>query len=233
MVLSPDQRLKNLDERCLDIVAEQFKKHINLIGIHLRDARNLLLAVKEDDRILAKGAIVLASAALEANLEYFCQLAIEIRNLYKPNLYLPPELYYLKGVEAFIDEKGELRERPQRQRLEERLVIVPKLLGKAFNRDYQPSKSRSAAFKKLRNTIERRDAIIHPRWDRYLQEMGWFEAAEANRRSGQSLPLSRNPRPRCRDHRAWSRRPYRQAGQKISGCGQIPVPPGFGSARDL
>jgi hypothetical protein len=175
----PDRRLKKIDEICLNIVAEQFQKHINLVGVHLRDARNLLLAVKKDDRILAKGAIVLASAAIEANLEYFCQLAIEIRNVYKHELYLPPELFYLKGVEAFIDEKGELRERPQRQKLEERLLIVPKLLGKAFDRDYQLSKTKSAAFKKLRNTIERRDAIIHPRWDKYLEQIGWFEAAEA------------------------------------------------------
>src|SRR5438552_9936422 len=132
MELTPDPRLKNLDERCVDIVAEQFKKHINLVGIHLRDARNLLQAVKENDRVLAKGVIVLASAALEANLEYLCQVAIEIRNVYKHDLYLPPELFYLKGAEAFIDEKGGLRERPQRQALEKRLVVVPKLLGKAF-----------------------------------------------------------------------------------------------------
>jgi len=38
---------------------------------------------------------------------------------------------------------------------------------------------RSAGFRKLIRTIERRDTLIHPRWDRYLPRVGRWEAAEA------------------------------------------------------
>ena len=55
---------------------------------------------------------------------------------------------------------------------------MPSLLAKTLQRKYE-LKTRSAAFRKLTNTITRRDAIIHPRIDRYVSQLGWWEAAEA------------------------------------------------------
>jgi hypothetical protein len=31
----------------------------------------------------------------------------------------------------------------------------------------------------MRRTIARRDAIVHPTWNRYVSMVGWWEAAEA------------------------------------------------------
>jgi hypothetical protein len=68
--------------------------------------------------------------------------------------------------------------RQLRQSLEERLRTVPDLLARAVGRRYTLPVS-SMPIKKLRKTIQRRDAIIHPRWNRYVHNVGLHEAAEA------------------------------------------------------
>ena len=45
-ILPPDPRLINVDESLLEAIFEHFTPNVNLIGIHLRDARNILMAVK-------------------------------------------------------------------------------------------------------------------------------------------------------------------------------------------
>ena len=48
-----------------------------------------------------------------------------------------------------------------------------------------------------------------------------------------SVPLSRNPRPRRRDHRRWRRRSDQQAGQKYLGCRQVSLRAAQRNPRDL
>jgi hypothetical protein len=45
------------DEKVVEIVFEQFQKNINLIGVHLRDARNLLVGIPTSLPALSKAAI--------------------------------------------------------------------------------------------------------------------------------------------------------------------------------
>jgi hypothetical protein len=74
-----DPRLKNIDDELVEIVAEEFKENIDLVGIRLRDARNMLASVKElnDDGVLSKAAILLSCAALESNLAYLSKVGIK------------------------------------------------------------------------------------------------------------------------------------------------------------
>ena len=176
--LPNDPRLQNIDNELVEIVAQEFKQNIDLVGIHLRDARNILVALKKkDDGVLAKAALLLAAAALESNLIYLSKITLRFADK-RPKLFLKPQLDYLKGLEETIDERGQIVERSLKQSLEERLQIVPTLLARAVARSYKLP-VRSSALKKLRRTIERRDAIVHPRWDKYVPQLGWWEAAEA------------------------------------------------------
>jgi hypothetical protein len=171
--LPPDPRLR-------DLIGDHFKANINLLGIHLRDARNMLHAVKKSDgfdRVFAKAVVILSGAALEANLTYLSDLCLTIAKT-KHGLYVQGQLDYLRGQEEYINDKGDIRTRPVKQRLEEKLKTVPTLLGRAMNRDYEFPKSVSA-HRKLHETIAYRDAIAHPRWDRYAHSVGWYEAAQA------------------------------------------------------
>jgi len=77
-----------------------------------------------------------------------------------------------------IDERGKIVKKPIKQSLLERLEVVPSLLARAVEREYKLPVN-SSPFKKLLRTIERRDAIVHPRWDKYVAQSGWWEAAEA------------------------------------------------------
>jgi len=174
-----DPRLKNIDQEIVDIFFQEFKRNIDLVAIHLRDARNMLHGARqvEDDRVLGKAALLLAAAALESNLVYLSGVALQIAEKRAEALVLP-QIRYLKGVGEVIDENGKAVEIVIKQSLGERLQIVPALLARTIKRTYQLRTS-SAAFKKLRRTIERRDAIVHPRWDRYVAQLGWWEAAEA------------------------------------------------------
>lgn len=177
--LPPDPRLLNIDNALVEIIADHFKQNVNLVGIHLRDARNMLHGVKDDgefDRAFAKAVVILSAAALEANLTHLSDLCLTIARS-RQDLYARPQLDFLRGTEEYVNEKGDIRTRPVKQRLEEKLKAVPALLGRAMNRDYQfPSRS---AQRKLSETIAYRDAIVHPRWDRYVQSLGWYEAAQA------------------------------------------------------
>jgi len=177
-VNTPQQPKAKFDQKVVEIVFEQFKKNINLIGVHLRDARNLLVGMPTSSPILSKAAIVLASAALEANLAYFCSLALRVAETYKPKLFNNAELYFLRREEPFIDEKGTMKTRPQKQTLEKRLTATPALLGRCFERAFQFPKKGSLG-PKLRNLVRRRDCIAHPSWDAYLDRVGLNESAEA------------------------------------------------------
>jgi hypothetical protein len=65
----------------------------------------------------------------------------------------------------------------QAQPLSDRLLIVPKLLGKAFGREFTMPVSEPIG-DRLDFIIEKRDALIHPSWDRY-PEVGIEDAADA------------------------------------------------------
>lgn len=174
-----DPRLKNVDQEIVEIVFQEFKRNVDLVGIHLRDARNMLHGVREvaDDRVLGKATLLLAAAALESNLAYLSGVALRIAQE-RAGTLIPPQIRYLTGVSEVIDENGKVVETATRQSLGERLQIVPVLLARTIQRTYQ-LKTGSAAFKKLFRTIERRDPIVHPRWDKYVARLGWWEAAEA------------------------------------------------------
>jgi len=174
-----DPRLKNIDNELTEIVFEEFQKNVDLVAIHLRDARNLLYGVGqlEGDKVLSRAAILLAAAALESNLIYLSGIAIEIAKN-RAGVLIPPQVRYLQGIDKTIDDNGRIVEKPARQSLGERLQIVPSLLARAIGRQYTLPRS-SAGFRKLARTIQRRDAIVHPRWDKYAAHLGWWEAAEA------------------------------------------------------
>jgi hypothetical protein len=172
--LPRDPRLENVDNELVEIVFEEFKSNVDLVGIHLRDARNILYSLKslKEPAVLSKAAILLACAALESNLAYLSKVAIRFGEK-RPELYLPPQTDYLYGVQETIDERGEIVKKPIKQSLLERLEVVPSLLARAVKREYKLPVN-SSPFKKLLRTIERRDAIVHPRWDKYVAQSGWW-----------------------------------------------------------
>jgi hypothetical protein len=177
--LPNDPRLENVDEEIAEVVFQEFQRNMDLVAIHLRDARNMLYGVREDtgDGALCKATLLLAAAALESNLVYLSGVAIRIAET-KTERLLPPQIRYLKGIEEVVNENGRVVEKPARQSLGDRLQIVPALLARTVQRTYK-LKTTSAAFMKLMKTIGRRDAIVHPRADRYITQLGWWEAAEA------------------------------------------------------
>jgi hypothetical protein len=174
--LPPDPRLLNLDGELLEAAGELALSNTNLTFLHLRDARELLRNCGED-RVLAKATIALASAALEANLAHLSAIGLKFDTV-RPTIYTTPQLDFLRGYEEVINDRGDIVCRPLRDSLEQRMKAIPNLLARAVGRRYV-LRSRSSAIHKLRRTIDRRDAIVHPRWDRYLDRAGWYEAAEA------------------------------------------------------
>jgi hypothetical protein len=176
--LSPDPRLQNINNELVEIVVEQFQSDIDLVFLHLRDARNILAGVaNKETRALAKAAILLASAGLESNLVYLSRIGVRFAEKH-PRLFAAPQLQFLRGAEKAIDDNGQIVERPLKQPLSQRLRVVPTLLARVIGREYR-LRTDSASYRKLQRTIQRRDAIVHPRWDRYVTEVGWWEAAEA------------------------------------------------------
>jgi len=171
-----DPRLENLDQELLRISGDRFLGAGDLTMLHLRDAR-LLLPDTRGNRVLSKACIVLASAALESNLSFLSDLGVAFAEA-RPHTFAIAQREFLAGRRTVVDDEGKVVQKRLKQTLEERLSIVPTLLGRAMHRPYELP-VRSAAIRKLRATLNRRDAIIHPRWDRYLREAGWFEAAEA------------------------------------------------------
>jgi hypothetical protein len=169
----------SIDNALVEISYEEHVKNVELAAIHLRDARNILYSIPElnDNRALSKAAILLAAAALESNLNYLSRLALRFAET-RPKLFSRPHLEFLSGTEDAIDENGRPVQKSRHQALIERIQLVPTLLARAVGRRYVLPK-RSAPGRKLLRTIERRDAIVHPKWDRYLASVGWWEAAEA------------------------------------------------------
>jgi|SRR5579871_6184250 hypothetical protein len=174
-----DSRLQDIDHELTEIVFQEFQKNIDLVAIHLRDARNMLYGAGEldGDRVIGRAALLLAAAALESNLVYLSGIAVEIAKK-RLGVLNPPQVRYLQGIEKAVDENGRIIEKPARQSLSERIQIVPSLLARVIGRKYTLPRE-SAGFRKLLRTIERRDALVHPRWDRFAAEIGWWEAAEA------------------------------------------------------
>jgi hypothetical protein len=176
-----DPRIKNVDNELVKVAFEEFKQNIDLVGIHLRDARNILYALNaeglKDERVLSKAAILLAAAALDSNLAYISRIALGFAEK-RPGKYLPPQLDYLRGITEKVDDRGQLVKFRLKQSLVERLRLVPTLLAKSIDREFKLADD-SAASRKLRRMIERRDAIAHPRWDKYVVDTGRWEAAEA------------------------------------------------------
>jgi hypothetical protein len=166
-----DPRLKDIDQEVVEIVFQEFQRNIDLVAIHLRDARNMLDGAKglKDDGVLAKAALLLAAAALESNLIYLSGIALRAAER-RPGLLHPPQLRYLRGIEEEIDDNGKIIQKPARQSLAERLQVVPSLLARTIARKYELH-TKSAFFRKLSRMIERRDAIVHPRWDKYVREL--------------------------------------------------------------
>jgi hypothetical protein len=163
----------------IQIAFEEHEKNVELALIHLRDARNILYSIPDlhDNRALSKSAILLATSALESNLTYLAGIALRFIEA-RPGKFSKPHTAFVRGIELTIDENGRLVERRVHQTLLERMRIVPEILARAIDRHFVLS-SRSAAAKKMRRTIARRDAIIHPTWNRYVSMVGWWEAAEA------------------------------------------------------
>ena len=183
MSLPINPLLKNLDHELLEVAGRQALLNSDLMFLHLRDSRELVRACggpgKQDgsNKVLAKGAIVLAAAALEANLVHLTSIAEKFAQA-RPSLFATPQLEYIRGKRTTVDEQGNIVTRKVKSSLEHRLRVLPDLLAKAVNRRYVLPEH-SVVIRKLRRTIERRDAIVHPRWDRYLMQAGWYEAAEA------------------------------------------------------
>jgi hypothetical protein len=176
-----DPRIKNVDDELVEVASQEYTQNIDLVGIHLRDARNILYALNEDglkdERALSKAAILLAAAALESNLAYISRIALGFAEK-RPDKYVGPQLDYLRGITEKVDDRGQLVKSRLRQPLAERLSVVPTLLAKSIDREFKLADD-GATSKKLRRMIDRRDAIAHPRWDKYVADTGRWEAAEA------------------------------------------------------
>src|SRR4029077_12957951 len=142
-----DPRLKNVDNQLAEIVFQEFKRNIDLVGIHLRDARNMYYGARalKNDRVLGKAALLLAAAALESNLVYLSGIALQIAEN-RPGILISPQIRYLKGKEEIIDDNGKIVEVSTRQSLGQRLQVVPSLLARAMGRKYE-LRTGSAAFK--------------------------------------------------------------------------------------
>jgi hypothetical protein len=159
----------------LHISEELIHLGLDRIFLHLRDARELLQLA--DHSVMAKATIILASAALESNLAHLT-LRAQAFGKARPGLYSREQSDYLAGKQTIITDRGTLKEISQRQSLEERLQVVPDLVARAFDLRYELPKS-GEMIRKLRRTIELRDSIIHPRWDKYLPNVTALEAAQA------------------------------------------------------
>ena len=171
-----------LEIKLTEISGEIYKQNVSLVGMHLRDAINLLESMRripESGRpdLLAKACILFAAAGLETNLSYFCTLALAISEAAPESIYKEPEIEYLKAVQTTFSKDGKLSLDKQAQPLSDRLLIVPKLLGKALGREFSMPTNEPIG-DRLRFAIEKRDALIHPSWDRY-PEVGITDAADA------------------------------------------------------
>lgn len=159
------------ERKILELSGETYRRNVYLLGMHLRDATSTLHTLRslsDFDRpdLLANATILFATAGLEGNLSYFSTLALAVSEAATEPIYKAHELEYLRAVQEQYLKVAELTPKQQTQSLSDRLRIVPKLLGRAFGREYQLIAG-ERGLERLRNAIERRDAIIHPSWDKY------------------------------------------------------------------
>ena len=173
---------ESFNVRLTEISGEIYEQQVYLVGMHLRDAINVLNTLRtipESARpdLLARVCLLFAVAGLETNLSYYCTLALAIAEATPESIYKEPEIEYLKAVQTKFLNDAELKVGNQPQPLADRLLIVPRLLGKAFQRDFTMPTSEPVG-DRLRYAIEKRDALIHPSWDRY-PEVGMRDAADA------------------------------------------------------
>ena len=164
-----------IDNEMVQVFGDIAQAGIDRIFMHLRDAREAGRGANIP--LLAKATVILSCAALESNLAHLTQRALAAAKA-RPQLYSREQLEYLSGTKQSITDRGAVRDVRLRQSLEERLQVVPDLLARAIGRRYALPKT-SSAIRKLRRTIELRDAIIHPRWDRYLPLVTADEAAQS------------------------------------------------------
>ena len=163
------------DNELIELSGQIAKSGLDRIFMHLRDAREALRAA--DRPVMAKATVVLASAALESNLAHLT-LRAQAFAAARPHIYEREQVEYLSGKKTIVTDRGVLKDVALRQTLEERLQVVPDLLARAIHRRYALPKG-SPAIRKLQRTIELRDSIIHPRWDKYLPSVSEMEAAQA------------------------------------------------------
>jgi hypothetical protein len=173
---------ETFDTQLSGISGEIYKKHVYLVGMHLRDAINVLdtlrrITPSHGPDLLARACILFAIAGLETNLSYYCTLALAISEAAPESTYQEPEIEYLRAVQTKYLDDGRLKVESHAQPLGERLLIVPKLLGKALRLEFALPNGEIAG-DRLRYAIEKRDAVIHPSWDRY-PEVGIEDAADA------------------------------------------------------
>lgn len=170
------------EEKIRETALAQYKQNVYLIGMHMLDATNILQTLQTLDEshrpdLLAKACILFAAAGLETNLSYYSILALALNDAAPAAIYQDAELEYLKALQMDLTKDAELSPRKQKQSLDDRLVIVPRLLGRAFERTFDLTLE-DHGVTRLNNTIERRDVIIHPSCDRY-PDFGLDEAVEA------------------------------------------------------
>jgi hypothetical protein len=79
-VMSDSESARNLGNELIEETYAHFAGSLDVIVIHLRDARNILAAVgtPDADRARAKSVILLASASVEANLASLSTLGIAL-----------------------------------------------------------------------------------------------------------------------------------------------------------
>jgi hypothetical protein len=116
----------SLEIKLARISGEIFNKHVNLVGMPLRDAVNLLDSMRKisaSDRpdLLAKACVLFAAAGLETNLSYFCTLALAIaEGAPAGSIFIEPEIEYLRAVRVTFSDTATLKEVKQNQPLAER-----------------------------------------------------------------------------------------------------------------
>jgi hypothetical protein len=173
----------SLEVKLAEISGEIYKQNAYLVGMHLRDAVNVLSTMRSIPTsarpdLLARACILFAAAGLETNLSYFCTLALAISEAVPAgSIYKEPETEYLRAVRTTFSKDANLSDEKQAQPLSDRLLRVPKLLGKAFGREFAMAPGEPIG-DRLDVLIEKRDALIHPSWDRY-PEVGLEDAADA------------------------------------------------------
>jgi hypothetical protein len=169
------------DDELIKVTGETFQKNIDLLAIHLRDARQLYAQMTGMSGSLStvfnEGVILLASAALEAHLSYWRIIGLAWNQKVKKPLGVL-EIEFLTGQERFISEDGSIRIRSKKTPLNSTLEQLPALLARILDKAVVFKWSGPAKTKLLR-MVARRDALLHPRWDRYITNVSRKEAGEA------------------------------------------------------